>query len=253
TEETPTFSEFEDDLLTMMLMCCHPSIPEESRIALTLKTVGGFSVEEIARAFLSQKATIAQRLVRAKKLIREESIPMEMPSRDARARHAPSRRIGHRRCDVDLSHRGRHRGVSRCSAVVRGNGLAGHHLAVRRAARDAAVAGRGAQSCDCHRDGRWTRRRNRGHRIDRVARFSPRLPFALRHTRRIVVAKRRYDPRGRAVRARARVAVDDAGETLPAAKIGELQVGYYSRAMPGPIGDFVRHHFRHFNAAAMVA
>ena len=83
TEETPTHSEFEDDLLTMMLMCCHPSIPEESRIALTLKTVGGFSVEEIARAFLSQKATIAQRLVRAKKLIREESIPMEMPSRDA--------------------------------------------------------------------------------------------------------------------------------------------------------------------------
>ena len=83
TEETPQQSEFEDDLLTMMLMCCHPAIPEESRIALTLKTVGGFSVEEIARAFLSQKATIAQRLVRAKKLIREQSIPMEMPSRDA--------------------------------------------------------------------------------------------------------------------------------------------------------------------------
>ena len=83
TEETPQQSEFEDDLLTMMLMCCHSAIPEESRIALTLKTVGGFSVEEIARAFLSQKATIAQRLVRAKKLIREQSIPMEMPSRDA--------------------------------------------------------------------------------------------------------------------------------------------------------------------------
>ena len=69
-----------DDTLAMMFMCCHPAIPEESRIALTLKTVGGFSVEEIARAFLTQKATIAQRLVRAKRLIRETQIPMEMPS-----------------------------------------------------------------------------------------------------------------------------------------------------------------------------
>ena len=67
--------------LSMMLMCCHPTIPEESRIALTLKTVGGFSVEESARAFLAKKETIAQRLVRAKKLIRDQSIAMEMPSR----------------------------------------------------------------------------------------------------------------------------------------------------------------------------
>ena len=70
-----------DDTLSMMLMCCHPAIPEESRIALTLKTVGGFSVEEIARAFLAKKEAIAQRLVRAKKLIRDQSIAMEMPSR----------------------------------------------------------------------------------------------------------------------------------------------------------------------------
>ncbi len=64
-----------------MLMCCHPSIPRESRIALTLKTVGGFSVDEIARAFLTKKEAIAQRIVRAKRLIRDERIPIEMPSR----------------------------------------------------------------------------------------------------------------------------------------------------------------------------
>jgi len=78
----PLFAhELRDDQLRMMLMCCHPAIPRESRIALTLKTVGGFSVDEIAQAFLTKKETIAQRIVRAKRLIRDEQIPMEMPSR----------------------------------------------------------------------------------------------------------------------------------------------------------------------------
>lgn len=81
-EDEPLFAhELRDDQLRMMLMCCHPAIPAESRIALTLKTVGGFSVDEIARAFLTKKETIAQRIVRAKRFIREEAIPMEMPSR----------------------------------------------------------------------------------------------------------------------------------------------------------------------------
>ena len=80
--DEPAFAhEVRDDQLRMMFMCCHPAIPKESRIALTLKTVGGFSVDEIARAFLTKKETIAQRLVRAKRLIRDEGIPMEMPSR----------------------------------------------------------------------------------------------------------------------------------------------------------------------------
>ncbi|HEY0158510.1 MAG TPA: sigma-70 family RNA polymerase sigma factor [Thermoanaerobaculia bacterium] len=81
-DDEPAFAhELRDDQLRMMLMCAHPAIPAESRIALTLKTVGGFSVDEIARAFLTKKETIAQRIVRAKRLIRDERIPLELPSR----------------------------------------------------------------------------------------------------------------------------------------------------------------------------
>jgi RNA polymerase sigma-70 factor (ECF subfamily) len=71
---------FEDDELCMMFMACHPEIPRESRVALTLKTVGGFSVPEIAQAFLAQEATIAQRLVRVKRFIRERDIPLDLPA-----------------------------------------------------------------------------------------------------------------------------------------------------------------------------
>lgn len=79
--------ELLDDELGMIFMACHPAIPREGRIALTLKTVGGFGVSEIARAFLAREATIAQRLVRAKRRIREEEIRFELPfSSDLSAR-----------------------------------------------------------------------------------------------------------------------------------------------------------------------
>ncbi|MGH9346526.1 MAG: RNA polymerase sigma factor [Vicinamibacterales bacterium] len=70
---------FDDDELCMMFMACHPDIPRESRVALTLKTVGGFSVPEIAQAFLAREAAVAQRLVRVKRFIRERDIPLDLP------------------------------------------------------------------------------------------------------------------------------------------------------------------------------
>jgi RNA polymerase sigma-70 factor (ECF subfamily) len=80
---TPDYSAIEeqlqDDELSMIFMCCHPDIPLDARLALSLKTVGGFSVREIARAFLVDEATVAQRLVRAKRKIREHRLTLERP------------------------------------------------------------------------------------------------------------------------------------------------------------------------------
>ena len=77
----------------MIFMCCHPEIPRDASVALSLKTVGGFSVREIARAFLAEEATIAQRLVRAKRQIRERGVTLDLP-RGAELKTAPRFRAG---------------------------------------------------------------------------------------------------------------------------------------------------------------
>jgi RNA polymerase sigma-70 factor (ECF subfamily) len=75
--------EIKDDTLRMMFTCCHPALPPESQIALTLKILGGFSTAEIARALLAQEGAIARRLSRAKATIRDHQIAFEVPAGEA--------------------------------------------------------------------------------------------------------------------------------------------------------------------------
>ena len=79
-----------DDLLRLIFTSCHPILPAESRVALTLRLIGGLTTEEIARAFLANDTTIGQRIVRAKRTIADAGVPYEVPRGEERAERLQS-------------------------------------------------------------------------------------------------------------------------------------------------------------------
>ncbi len=82
--------DIDDDLLRLIFTACHPVLPVQARVALTLRLLGGLTTAEIARAYLVPEPTIAQRIVRAKKTLAKAQVPFEVPDRERAA--GPARR-----------------------------------------------------------------------------------------------------------------------------------------------------------------
>ncbi|HSS34110.1 MAG TPA: sigma-70 family RNA polymerase sigma factor [Solirubrobacterales bacterium] len=82
--------EVGDDLLGLMFTCCHPLLSAQARVALTLRLLGGLTTTEISRAFLTPEKTVAQRLVRAKRTLREARVPLVVPRGEELAARLPS-------------------------------------------------------------------------------------------------------------------------------------------------------------------
>src|SRR5690606_17788631 len=80
----------EDDLLRLIFTCCHPILSREARVALTLRLLGGLTTEAVAHAFLTPVSTVAQRIVRAKRTLREAKVPIEAPEGADRPARLPS-------------------------------------------------------------------------------------------------------------------------------------------------------------------
>jgi RNA polymerase sigma factor (sigma-70 family) len=90
SEFDTVYEEINDDVLRLMFVACHPILSTQARVSLTLKLIGGLTTAEIARAFLTSEATIAQRIVRAKRTLTEARVPFEVPAAAERAERLAS-------------------------------------------------------------------------------------------------------------------------------------------------------------------